>query len=264
MPKIALSLSYDGTAFNGWQTQPDGNTVQDHLEHAIEAVQGARAGTICAGRTDSGVHAFAQVVHFETNVERPDNAWVRGVNAHLPKTVAVHWAGAVSPEFNARMSAVSRTYRYLILESKTRQPHWENRAGWVFRPLDTDLMQQAANVYLGEHDFSSLRSSQCQAASPVRTLYQCELRREGAFIAIQVRGNAFLHHMVRNLVGNLVAVGTGKQTVQWASDVLESRDRRNAAPTFAAQGLYLVDVEYAQLFGVKAASAVASFPVDFD
>lgn len=263
MQRIALSLSYDGQTFFGWQTQPNGATVQDHLESAIALIQGQAVDTICAGRTDTGVHAIAQIVHFDTDVSRPLSAWVRGVNAHLPKTIAVHWAGVVAADFNARMSASARTYEYLIVNSPTRQPLWEGKAGWSFRPLDAQLMNEAAQTLLGTHDFTSVRSSQCQAATPTRTITECRVKREGSFILIRVKANAFLHHMVRNLVGCLVQIGQGKHPVRWMADVIALRDRQYGAPTFASDGLYLVDVEYPSEFAIQTACAVRPLPISF-
>ena len=219
--------------------------MQDALEAALAAVAGHPVDTICAGRTDAGVHALAQVVHFDTDAQRPDTAWVRGVNAHLPDDVAVHWAARVGPDFHARFGARARTYRYLLLQSAVRQPLWEGRAGWTHRALDVAAMRAAAAVLVGRHDFSAFRSSQCQAASPVRTIERLDLHADGALLVFTVRANAFLHHMVRNLMGALVAVGSGRRSVQWVADVLGSRDRTRAAATFSPAGLYLAGVDYA-------------------
>ena len=231
--RIALALSYDGARFAGWQTQPSVRAVQDVREAALAAMAGHPVGTVCAGRTDAGVHALAQVVHFDTDAERPDTAWVRGVNASLPGDVAVHWAGRVAPDFHARFAATARTYRYLLLRSPARQPLWEGRAGWAFRPLDVAAMRAAAALLVGRHDFSAFRSAQCQASSPVRTLELLELREHGPMLVFTLRANAFLHHMVRNIVGTLVAVGLGRRPPHWAAELLAGRDRRQAAPTFS-------------------------------
>ena len=263
MSRIALTLSYDGANFAGWQTQPSGLTVQDKLEAAIKSIQGQPVATICAGRTDAGVHALGQVVHFDAAVERPLTAWVRGVNAKLPSSIAVHSACSVDAAFNARMSATARTYDYLIIESGTRQPLWEGRAGWTFRILDAALMHQAAQFVLGTHDFTSLRSSQCQAATPIRTISECRVVRQEQFILIRVTANAFLHHMVRNLVGCLVQIGQGKKPITWMAEVIEQRNRKFAAPTYAPDGLYLTGVEYPSAFGIPAHLAISPLPTTF-
>ena len=261
--RIALVLSYDGSNFAGWQTQPSGLTVQDKLEAAIQSIQGQPAATICAGRTDAGVHALAQVVHFDTAADRPLSAWVRGVNSHLPASIAVHSAQIVDPSFNARMSACARTYQYLIVESASRQPLWQGKAGWSFRALNPALMHQAAQAVQGTHDFTSLRSSQCQAATPIRTISECSVIRQNQFILIKVKANAFLHHMVRNLVGCLVQIGQAKKPVSWMADVIEQRDRKIAAPTYAPDGLYLTGVEYPTDFGIQNTLAISPLPVSF-
>jgi tRNA pseudouridine38-40 synthase len=250
--RLALGLAYDGSGFPGWQTQSAGDAVQDVLERSLAALAGHRVDTVCAGRTDAGVHALAQVVHFDTDAQRPIGAWVRGVNARLPDAVSVQWAQAVDAGFHARFAARSRTYRYLIRCAATPHPLWRTRAGWVFRPLDLDAMRDAASRLVGEHDFTAFRSSQCQAATPVRTLSRLELVRRGDFIEATLSANAFLHHMVRNLVGTLVHVGVGRRPPEWAGEVLAGRRRSDAAPTFAASGLYLAGVEYDPAFGLPA------------
>ncbi|GAA5234122.1 tRNA pseudouridine(38-40) synthase TruA [Verticiella sediminum] len=244
MPRIALGLGYDGAPWLGWQTQPGGRTVQDMLENAIEAFVGTRVGTVCAGRTDTGVHAAMQIVHLDAPVERAPVAWVRGLNAHLPASIAVRWAQPVPDDFHARFSATARGYVYLLLVDPVRSPLWAGRAGWSFRPLDEHAMRAAAQPLLGEHDFTSFRSSQCQAASPVRTLQRLDIARRGRFLVFSLRANAFLHHMVRNLIGSLVYVGQGRRPASWPGEVLHARNRSLAAPTYAAGGLYLTEVEY--------------------
>jgi tRNA pseudouridine38-40 synthase len=250
--RIALGLEYDGAGFNGWQTQPDGCAVQDALERALVALAGTSIATICAGRTDAGVHALDQVVHFDTDVRRPLAAWVRGTNRHLPPTVAVRWARAVDDTFHARFSATRRAYDYWICNEPVRSPLAHRRATWIFRPLDVAAMQAAAASLLGTHDFSSFRSAECQAASPVRTLHALEVAAHGRWIRIRAEANAFLHHMVRNLAGALVAVGLGRQSPAWTGTLLAARDRRQGAPTLAADGLYLARVEYDGRFALPA------------
>jgi tRNA pseudouridine38-40 synthase len=196
------------------------------------------------------VHARGQVVHFDTPVERPDSAWVRGVNALLPDSVAVLWSRRVPEDFHARYSARSRTYRYVLLNRSVRPALAARHVGWYHAPLDMDAMRAAAALFVGEHDFSAFRSSECQAKSPVRTVHSLEVRRQGERIDVVIRANAFLHHMVRNLVGTLVYIGKGKHPPRWAKDVLDSRERALAAPTFAADGLYLEHVEYGSQWGL--------------
>jgi tRNA pseudouridine38-40 synthase len=248
--RIALGLEYDGAHFSGWQTQPDRSSVQDALEAAIASFSQCEARVVCAGRTDAGVHATGQVVHLDTEVERRDEAWVRGLNRFLPSSVAVRWARQVGPEFHARYAATARSYEYWILNDPVRSPLYERRAGWVFRPLDETAMSEAAARLVGRHDFSSFRSAQCQASSPTRELRRLEVERHGRLLRVQAQANAFLHHMVRNLVGALVTVGAGRRPATWVSEVLEARDRRLAAPTFAACGLYLAQVQYDPSFGL--------------
>lgn len=244
MPRIALGLSYNGAPWLGWQTQPHRRTVQDALEAALHAFVGAPVSVVCAGRTDTGVHAALQVVHLDTDVKRPPHAWVRGVNSHLPSSIGVRWAHEVDDNFHARFSATARRYVYRLLVDTVRSPLWVERAGWSFRPVSTAAMQDAAQYLIGRHDFSSFRSSQCQAASPVRVLHELDIRQQGRFVLFSLRANAFLHHMVRNVIGSLVYVGQGRHPPVWLKQVLEARNRTLAAPTFAAAGLYLTGVEY--------------------
>ena len=242
--RMALGVSYDGRPWSGWQTQPNGQTVQDHLESALKQFVGQPTGTVCAGRTDTGVHATAQVVHVDVSIDRAATAWVRGLNSLLPDSIAIQWASPVSSEFHARFSALSRSYTYLILNTPVRQPLWAGRAGWCFRPLDIEQMLRGARRLLGEHDFSSFRSSQCQAASPVRTMYDIGIERRGDLVLVRLKANAFLHHMVRNIVGELVLLGQGKNDLAHFERVLKAKDRTQAAPTYSASGLYLTGVEY--------------------
>lgn len=248
--RIALGLEYDGRAFCGWQTQPGGCAVQDHLEAALAAVHGTPVQTITAGRTDAGVHALAQVVHFDALHDRPASAWVRGVNAHLPAAMAVLWAKDVDPAFNARTVALSRQYRYLLLNHAVRPALLHGRVGWLHGSLDLEGMRQAATLLVGRHDFSAFRSAECQAKTPVRELHQASVTRAGNYLVFDFRANAFLHHQVRNMVGALAWVGLRRRGPEWVGEVLASRDRRQGAATFAADGLYLVGVEYADQWGL--------------
>ena len=236
--RIALGLEYCGTGFHGWQSQPQGNTVQDVLEAALAQIAGEPLGVICAGRTDAGVHATQQVVHFETLIERPLSAWVRGVNSHLPSGVAVRWAQPVSDDFHARFSARGRRYRYLLVNRAQRPGLWQGRVGWFHLPLDIELMQSAAQRLIGEHDFSAFRAANCQAKTPVKHMSRAEISVRGNLIVFDFEASAFLHHMVRNLVGTLVYIGKGAQAPGWVDELLLARDRQQAAPTFSPDGLY--------------------------
>jgi tRNA pseudouridine38-40 synthase len=242
--RIALGIEYAGDAFNGWQSQRCGRTVQDALEHALGIIADAPVRLHAAGRTDAGVHATAQVAHFDTTAHRPETAWVRGANTHLPAGVAIRWAVEVDEGFHARYLAYERSYRYLLCEARIRPAVLAGRLGWFHRPLDVEKMAVAAARLLGEHDFSAFRAASCQARTPVRTLHESTVRREGSMIVFDFRANGFLHHMVRNLVGALVTVGKGAQSPEWMTGLLASRARARAVPTFPPDGLYLCGVSY--------------------
>jgi len=248
--RIALGLEYDGSRFCGWQSQAPGCGVQDALERALESIAGVPLRVVTAGRTDAGVHALGQVAHFDAPVERPLSAWVRGVNSELPDAVAVLWAQPVEAEFHARFSAVRRSYLYLLLNDPVRPALLAGRVGWFHLPLDLGAMQEAARFLQGRQDFSAFRAAECQAKSPVKELYRAEVTRQGGFIQFDFCANAFLHHMVRNMVGCLVYVGKGAQAPGWLAEVLRGRDRRLAAPTFAADGLYFLGPHYEPKWGV--------------
>jgi tRNA pseudouridine38-40 synthase len=258
--RIALGLEYDGSRFCGWQTQPGGCSVQDALSAAVADIAGHEVGLAAAGRTDAGVHALAQVAHFDTEAVRPESAWVRGVNALLPPAISVLWARPVAADFHARFSAVGRRYRYLLLNRAVRPGLLAGRVGWHHAPLHLEAMRAAAACLLGEHDFSAFRAAECQAKSPVRTLSRLEIRREGDLIVFELAANAFLHHMVRNIVGCLVYVGKGKYPPAWLGDLLAARDRRLAAPTFAPDGLYFSGVDYEPRWGLPAMTGTAAIP----
>lgn len=248
--RIALGLEYCGTPFHGWQSQPQGNTVQDALEAALSTIAGEKVGVICAGRTDAGVHATLQVVHFEMPVERPLTAWVRGVNSHLPDGVAVRWAAPVDDEFHARFSARGRRYRYLLLNRPQRPGLWQGRVGWFHLPLNVEAMQQAATHLIGEHDFSAFRAAGCQAKTPIKRLWRADVQQVGSLIVFDFEASAFLHHMVRNLVGSLVYIGKGTQAPDWMATLLQQRDRTVAAPTFSPDGLYFRGPIYESRWGL--------------
>ena len=248
--RLALGVSYRGSAYNGWQSQSDGRTVQDRLEAALSQFADQPLRTMCAGRTDAGVHGLNQVVHLDTALDRESFSWVRGTNRFLPPDIAVQWALRVSDDFHARASARGRRYTYVLLESPVRPSVEAGAAGWVFRALDADAMRAAAALLLGEHDFSAFRAAECQALSPVKTLRAIAIERRGAYWRFDFEANAFLHHMVRNIMGCLVAVGSGTRAPGWVGDVLESRRRDLAAPTFAPDGLYFVGPYYDTRHGV--------------
>lgn len=250
--RVALRLAYDGAPFSGWQTQPSGAAVQDVVERALARIAGHAVATVCAGRTDAGVHALAQVLHFDTGAERPESAWVRGVNALLPVGVAVQACRRVDVAFSARHSATRRAYTYLILRSANRHPLYASRADWSFRALDVARMAEAARALVGEHDFTSFRASQCQAATPVRRLERLAVRESGPLVVIELQANAFLHHMARNIVGALVWVGQGRRPPGWTGELLARRDRTQGARTQAAHGLYLTGVEYPSGYDIGA------------
>lgn len=255
MSRIALGVSYNGAPWQGWQTQTHRCTVQDRFEAALARFVAQPVATVCAGRTDTGVHAAGQVVHLDAPVERRMESWVRGVNALLPESIAVQWASQVSNDFHARFSALSRTYVYVLRNARVRSPLVHGRVGWVYHALDAGLMRRAASRMLGKHDFSCFRSSECQAASPVRTVHKLHIEQHGELFIFTINANAFLHHMVRNIMGTLLYVGQGRQEPQWVDALLAQRDRRLAAPTFAPDGLYLAHVEYAPEFGLPSLSA---------
>jgi len=242
--KFALGVEYDGREFHGFETQPNGRTVQACLESALSKVADHPVRAMCAGRTDAGVHALGQIVHFESQAERPLNAWIFGANTHLPGDVCVNWSRSVPDEFHARFSATARRYRYVILNRATRPSALRGRVSWEYRPLAVERMHSAAGYLLGEHDFSSFRGAGCQSRSAVRQIHRLEVSRRGPFVFIDVCANAFLLHMVRNIAGVLMDVGAGKAPVGWAEEVLRARDRRQAGVTAPPHGLYLVQVDY--------------------
>ena len=248
MKRIVLGVQYDGASWRGWQTQPSGGTVQDTLESALKRFTLVDIATTCAGRTDAGVHALEQVVHFDTELDREMFSWVRGVNAFLPPSVAVRWACetpyAEQDAFHARFSATARTYHYVIYNHPVRSPLLAGKAGWVFRSLQVEPMRAAAKHLLGTHDFSAFRAAECQAKSPVKTMHDIRIERHGDIIVVTLTANAFLHHMVRNIVGSLIVIGNGNQAPKWLADILASRDRSLAAPTFMPDGLYLAKIAY--------------------
>lgn len=275
--RIALGVSYNGQAYNGWQSQSSGKTVQDHLEAALGRFAAQEITTVCAGRTDSGVHGLMQVVHFDTELQREPYSWVRGTNTFLPADIAVQWAHPVSEDFHSRFCATGRRYAYVLMQSPVRPSVEAGRVGWIFRSLDGDAMRQAAQYLIGEHDFSSFRASACQAKTPVKTLYDIRITRrmgsEGSqqaaasalrptdepmdccYWRFEFDGSAFLHHMVRNIMGCLIAVGQGANQPEWMQQVLDARSRDAAAPTFSPDGLYFLGPMYEERWGLPTRTA---------
>ncbi|MBS0609008.1 MAG: tRNA pseudouridine(38-40) synthase TruA [Proteobacteria bacterium] len=267
--RVALGVSYNGQAYSGWQSQSGGNTVQDHLEAALGRFATQELSTICAGRTDAGVHGLMQVVHFDTQIQRAPFSWVRGTNTFLPRDIAVQWAQSVPDAFHSRACAVARRYAYVLLQSPVRPSVDAGRVGWVFHELNEDAMRAAVQHLLGEHDFSSFRASACQAKSPVKTLRRISITRRSppagesagdhgcapAYWRFEFEGNAFLHHMIRNIMGCLVAIGQGLHAPDWMREVRDARSRDAAAPTFSPDGLYFLGPVYAPEWGLPTRTA---------
>jgi tRNA pseudouridine38-40 synthase len=251
-------VEYDGSGFSGWQRQNHARSTQADVEAALSRVADHAVQICCAGRTDAGVHATWQVIHFETTAQRSDRSWVLGTNANLKKDAGLLWARCVDDDFHARFSAQSRRYRYIMLNRPVPSPLLRTRVAWCHAPLDEARMQLAANDLVGEHDFSSYRALACQAKSPVRTVHRLTVQRSGDFIYLDIEANAFLHHMVRNIVGVLMSIGRGEQEPGWASEVLEHRDRTRGGVTAPACGLYMVGVNYPERHGI---TPVGNVPV---
>jgi tRNA pseudouridine38-40 synthase len=256
--RIALGIEYDGTAYNGWQRQRTGVGVQALLEKALTVVANEPIEVTCAGRTDTGVHASNQVVHFDSVAERSNHGWLLGINSNLPGDINATWAKIVDNEFHARFSATARHYRYRILNKLARSALHRHRAWWVHQPLDAQLMQLGAQFLLGEHDFSAFRAAGCQAHSPRRTISSLNIQREQHWITLDISANAFLQHMVRNIAGTLIAVGMGEQTPEWIQQVLESRDRKQGGIAAPAHGLTLVGVSYPESFDIRERGSISS------
>jgi tRNA pseudouridine38-40 synthase len=258
MQRIALGIEYNGANYAGWQRQRHSPSIQAHIESALSKIAAHPVAVFCAGRTDAGVHASGQVLHFDTPSARPLIAWVRGVNAYLPSDIRVLWVKPVSSDFDARKSALSRRYCYIIANQPVSPGIMHKTITWVLSPLDAPLMQTGANFLLGNHDFSSFRAAQCQAKSPVRTLHDITITRKNEQIIVDVTANAFLHHMVRNIVGTLISVGQKKYPCAWIQDVLHAKDRRAAGLTAPSNGLYLVKVSYPDKFEIPLSTAFSS------
>ncbi len=249
MMRIALGLSYDGGHAHGWQTQPDKMGLQDTLQKALaNFLNQDHVATVCAGRTDTGVHALQQVVHLDTSAQRSEYSWVKGLNSFLPSYIAVQWARSVNENFHARFSARQRTYFYLLHNTPIRSPILAGRVGWSYERLDLHAMRSAAACLIGKHDFSAFRSAQCQAKNPVRNIFKLDISVHGSYYLFHFSADAFLHHMIRNLMGCLLLIGKGKHPPGWLAEVLQARQRRLAAPTFMPDGLYMAHVQYAEEF----------------
>ena len=259
--RLALALEYDGSAFCGWQSQPSGCGVQDALERALSEIASEAVRVTAAGRTDAGVHAVSQVVHFDTQAARPATAWVRGVNALLPPAVAVLWARAVPDDYHARFAATARHYAFLLMTRPERPALLARHVGWYHHALDIDAMRAGAALLAGRHDFSAFRAAECQAKSPVKTLAKLAIEGDERLVRFEFSADAFLHHMVRNIVGSLVYVGSQRQPPAWIGELLAARDRTRAAPTFAASGLYLCGADYDARFGLPPTRRAAALPV---
>jgi tRNA pseudouridine38-40 synthase len=258
MPRFAVGLEYDGSAYSGWQSQPGLTTIQDALQRALSRVANAPVECVCAGRTDAGVHALAQVVHFESDAVRSERGWRLGANTYLPNDVAVTWLREVPAHFHARFSALARSYRYVILNRDSRPGLAQRRATWERRPLDEQRMDAAAQVLVGEHDFSAFRAIECQAKSPMRKIESLRVTRDAEWVSVDVTANAFLHHMVRNLTGLLLSVGAGDSPPERVATVLAGRDRKASAATAPADGLYLASVRYPPELGLPGAAPLAA------
>lgn len=254
--RIALGIEYDGSQYHGWQKQPNLTTLQETLETALGTIAQESIEVVCAGRTDTGVHAISQVIHFDTFVERNMRAWTLGTNAHLPQDMCVRWAKKIAPDFHARFSAVSRTYCYVIYDQPIRPALFRRNVTWQYRPLNHEKMAEAATCFIGEHDFSSFRSSECQSMSPMRNITELTISRHEHCIKIHITANAFLHHMVRNIAGVLMAIGHGRQKITWAKEVLEAKCRRLGGETAPPYGLYLIDVEYPEAHQIPKSNTI--------
>ncbi len=246
--RLALGIEYDGSQYHGWQKQPGLHTIQETLERAIQQVAQHPVEVVCAGRTDTGVHALGQVLHFDTTAERNTHSWVHGGNAFLPKDICIRWAKNVPDDFHARYSAKARTYRYLICDEPIRPALFRGHVTWTYRTLNHKHMAEAAACLVGEHDFTSFRSSDCQSLTPMRCIHAISVNRHQRYVQIEVTANAFLHHMVRNIAGVLIAVGSQKRSPEWAQEVLFAKDRRLGAETAPPYGLYFVRVQYPEAY----------------
>lgn len=250
MTRIALAVEYDGSQFNGWQIQKSGRSVQEEVQKALSFVADHPVSIVCAGRTDTGVHASGQIIHMDSEANRSTHSWIYGANANLPDDVSIVWAKQVAEDFHARFSATERHYRYIILNRECRPSYSRNYVSWEHRPLDAERMHVAAQHLTGEHDFSSYRALACQAKHPTRHVSRLDVSRNDTYVMIDISANAFLHHMVRNIAGVLITIGAGEQPTDWSREVLEYRDRTLGGVTAPPNGLYLAGVEYPEEYGI--------------
>ena len=260
MMRWAVGIEYDGAPYSGWQFQPHAPSVQAELERALSGVANHPVSVVAAGRTDAGVHALGQVVHFDSPAPRQPHGWVLGCNTVMPDTVSVRWAQLVSDEFHARYSATARSYRYVIFNQRARSAVFAARSAWWSYALDAEAMHSAAQHLLGERDFSSFRAAECQSRTPMRRMDAITVRRRGSFVTVDVTANAFVHHMVRNIVGTLLQVGQGKHDPDWVAEVLAARDRSAGGMTAPAAGLYLAHVSYPDEFEIPSSDGIDALP----
>lgn len=261
--RFAMQVEYIGTQFSGWQKQPTRRCVQSELEKALSSIANQKVDTICAGRTDTGVHAIGQVVHFDTTAKRDLRGWLLGVNTLMPKDVSVAWVREVDAEFSARYTATARTYRYFILNTLSRSAVFAERALWNYHDLDANAMHMAAQSFIGEQDFSSVRGSDCQSNTPFRNVHSISVERQQDWVIVEVTANAFLHHMVRNIVGSLLEVGLNKKPIEWIAEMLAKKDRKAAGITAAAHGLYFIKAHYPEKYALPAVSYSPVLPINF-
>lgn len=258
--RIAIGIEYDGTAYNGWQRQHNGCGVQERVEQALSIVADETVTTTCAGRTDAGVHAAGQVVHFDTNSERTDRSWLLGANSNLPNDINANWVRRVDDEFHARFSAIARSYRYLILNRPVRSSLCHRRTWWVHAPLNERCMHDAAQLLVGKHDFSAFRAARCQASTPVREVKLISVERDNDRVVLEITANAFLRHMVRNITGMLATIGSGERPVEWLAEVLESKDRKRGGVAAPPNGLTLVRVDYPGMYDLPDSPGTSGKP----
>lgn len=259
VPRLAAVVEYDGAGFAGWQRQRHARTVQQAVEEALSRVAAQPVTVVCAGRTDAGVHATHQVIHFDTAARRPERAWIRGTNSHLPASVRLVWVAEMPGDFHARFKAERRAYRYVLVSRDVRPALHRLHAAWTHKPLDAERMHAAGQALVGVHDFSSFRAAECQAKHPRREVHRLTVTRQGDFLYLDIEANAFLHHMVRNIAGVLMTIGAGEQPLEWAGEVLAARDRTRAGVTAPPEGLYLVKVAYPERYAIPATGPLPAF-----